>query len=392
MRHRLERAALAALLPGLGIAGAWTIPLEGQRAPLPPIPNIAGKVLTVKGPVDPGVLGETLMHEHIFIDFQSPQPRPQGPAAGPVTLANLGAVRMGLGSPTSNGFLADFDESLHEVMEFKYAGGGTIVDMSNIGLGRDPKGLARISNASGLHVVMGAGWYQKQFHPLDMDQKTVEEMTDAIVRDIVVGVDATAIRSGVIGEVGINGNPLTENERKSTRASGRASRLTGAPISFHVGGVGEEKFEVLDILASEGVDMSHVVMGHSNALAVDLPLARRVLARGVSIEFDYLGAPGSPGGYLSARDDKKVAKGLVALVKEGYADRIVLGHDVCTKIQLKAYGGLGFTYISDYFLPELREMGVSEQDIHKMMVENPRRVLAFTAPRTSSNRLPRPPS
>ncbi len=380
-QHRCDRVALVGLLVALGIAGLWTTPLAGQRAPLPAIPNLAGKVLTVKGPVDPSVLGETLMHEHIFIDFQSPRPRPQGPAAVPVTLANLGAVRMARGPATSNGFLADFDESLYEVMEFKYAGGGTIVDVSNIGLGRDPKGLARISNASGLHVVMGAGWYQKQFHPLDMDQKTVEEMTDVIVRDVAVGVDGTGVRSGVIGEVGINGNPLIDNERKSTRASGRASRLTGAPISFHVGGVGEEKFEVLDILASEGVDLSHVVMGHSNALAVDLPLARRVLARGVYIEFDYLGAPGSPGGYLSARDDQKVAKGLAALVKEGYADRIVLGHDVCTKIQLKTYGGLGFTYISDYFLPALRTMGVSEQDIHKMMVENPRRALTFTAPR-----------
>lgn len=374
------------LVLALPIAGLALVSVAGQRPPLPQIPDIAGQVLTVLGPVDPATLGETLMHEHIFIDFQSPVPRTPSRATDvararqPVSLATLGAVRMG-GPSLDNGFLADPDESLAEVLEFKYAGGGTIVDLSNLGLGRDPHALRRIAHASGLRVLMGAGWYAKPFHPLDMDRRTVEDLTDVIVRDVAVGVDGTTVRSGVIGEVGINGNPLTPNELKSVRASGRASRLTGAPISFHVGGVGEEKLQVLDILASEGVDLSHVVMGHSNALAVDLPLARRVLARGVFIEFDYLGAPGSPGGWIGPRDDLKVARGLVALVKEGYGDRIVLGHDICTKIQLKRYGGPGYTYITEHFLPVLRTLGLTEADVHRIMVENPRRALTFTAPR-----------
>lgn len=354
--------------------------------PLPPIPNLSGKVLTVRGPVDPSVLGQTLMHEHIFIDFQSPVPRVRthatevGDAANPVTLANLHLVRTGRPS-SNNGKLVDFDESLAEVMEFKRIGGGTMVDVSNLGLGRDPRALLDISHASGLHVVMGAGWYAKPFHPLDMDKRTVDDLANVIVRDIVIGVDGTGIRSGVIGEVGVDGEPLTDNERKSTRASARASRLTGAPITFHVGGDKEEKLETLDIVASEGVDMKNVVMGHSNWLAIYLPLARRVLARGVFIEFDYLGSPGSPGGSLGPRNDHKVALGIAQLVKEGYADQIVLGHDVCTKIQQKRYGGGGFTYIHDYFLPALRRMGVSDRDLQKMMVDNPRRALTFTAPR-----------
>ena len=60
--------------------------------------------------------------------------------------------------------------------------------------------------------------------------------------------------------------------------------------------------------------------------------------------------------------------------------QIVLGHDTCNKLQLRKYGGLGYTYIHEYFLPALRELGVSEADIHTMMVENPARILAFAAP------------
>ena len=355
------------------------------QSTLPAIPNIAGKALTVRGPVDPSTLGRTLMHEHIFIDFQLPLPEPSphatevGISHEKLSLANLSAVRSGVWNQ-DNDSLRDWEDSYNEVIQYKRVGGGTIVDVSNIRLGRDPKALFRMSNATELNIVMGAGWYQKRYHPLNMDRLTLEEMTQIIVRDIAVGVDGTRIRSGVIGEIGINGNPLTPNEIKSTRASARAARLTGAPMSFHVGGYREEKFTILDIVASEGVDLKRVVMGHSNGLALDLPLARRVLARGVTLEFDWLGALGSPGGTLGASDDIKVAQGLVQLVKEGYGDRIVIAHDVCTKLQLKKYGGLGFTYIDDYFLPTLKKMGLTDADIRKIMIDNPARQLTFVAP------------
>jgi phosphotriesterase-related protein len=372
---------------GAALAAIFVFRMAGQRPEQPNIQNLAGKILTVNGPIEPSRLGQTLMHEHIFIDFQNPSPAPipSRPADAerylqPLTLANLGAVRQGA-SLRENPFLGDFEESLAEIREFKNRGGDAIVDVSNIGLGRDPRALQRVSRASGLQVVMGAGWYQKQFHPLDMDQRTVEKLTEAIVRDVTQGVDGTGIRSGIIGEVGINGNPLTPNEVKSTRASARASRLTGAPITFHVGGFREEKFQVLDVVASEGVDLSSVVMGHSSSVSNDVPFMKRLLARGVFIEFDYMGVSGGPGALLGPVNDSVVARGIAELVKAGYADRIVLAHDVCTKIQLKKYGGQGFTYISDYFLPELSRLGVSDADIHKIMVDNPRRALTFVAPR-----------
>jgi len=379
MTHSRLAATFACAL--LGWCG---IDAHAQPA-LPAIPDIAGQVLTVLGPVAPGTLGRTLMHEHIFIDFQLPYPEPP-PHATAVGLSQekfglqqLSAVRAGAWNQ-DNDSLRDWDTSYAEVLEYKRVGGGTIVDVSNIRLGRDPKALLRMSHATGLHIVMGAGWYQKRYHPRNMDQLTLEDMTGIIVRDIALGVDGTRIRSGVIGEIGINGNPLTPNEIKSIHASARAARLTGAPMSFHVGGYREEKLTVLDMVAAEGVDLSRVVMGHSNGLALDLPLARRVLARGVTLEFDWLGALGSPGGYLGPSDDIKVAKGLVQLVKEGYGDRIVIAHDVCTKLQLKKYGGLGFTYIDEYFLPALRKIGLSETDIRKIMVDNPARQLSFVAP------------
>lgn len=348
------------------------------------IPNIAGRVLTVAGPVDPSRLGQTLMHEHVFVDLRRPpgfhRPGEDSPeAAEPLTLANLASVRHGRPN-ADNDVLGDFDEMLAEVLAFARAGGGTMVEVSPIGLGRDPEALLRMSRASGLNVVMGGGWYTPTFHPPDMGERTVDELADVIVRDIVIGVGGTGVRSGIIGEVGAESAPLTDDELKSVRASGRASGITGAPVTFHVGGVGEEKLRVLDILEEEGVAPSNVVMGHAAEILTDPSLADRLLARGVFVEFDFLASPGSPWGHLVLTSDHKIARGIADLVERGHAGQIVLGHDVCQKIQLKRYGGQGYDYIPRHFLPALRRLGVSERAIHMIMVENPARALAFTDP------------
>jgi phosphotriesterase-related protein len=373
---------------------AWVgAPVCVSAAQTPAIPNLAGKVQTVLGPVDPAEIGPALMHEHIFINFQKPMPEPRRFANAeeaaayeqPITLANLHRVRYG-GDVRGRDFLGDFDEMYQEVMEFRKFGGRTIVDVSEIGLGRDPAALTRMSHATGLSIVMGASWYTKNYYPPDMDQRTVDELADVIVRDVTVGVDGTGIRSGVIGEIGIDGGPLTPNELKVIRASARASRITGAPMTFHAGGVNEERLVSIDASLAEGVKPEQIIMGHSGALTPNMPLVRRILAKGVYLQIDWLGVITGPDGVLGNRSDRTIAAAIVELVREGYGDRLLLGHDICTKPQLKKYGGGGFSYISEYFLPELRRQGLSAAAIHKIMVENPRRALTFKAPRPAIGR------
>ncbi|MBS0399701.1 MAG: hypothetical protein JSR95_13610, partial [Proteobacteria bacterium] len=231
----------------LGLALAVAPGLNGalaQGAARSAIPDIAGKVMTVNGPIDPSALGETLMHEHIFINFQ------KAPAMVPPP-TDITVVRAPADIPKGMAAgLTDFDQSLTAIMEFRHAGGGTIVDVSQFGLTRDPLALKLISRVSGLNVVMGSGFYMRQMHPPDMDQLTVEQLTDIIVHDITVGAQGTDIRSGIIGEVGVVGKPLTANELKSVRASARAARITGAPMSIHNFETLEEMQKVLDVIQS----------------------------------------------------------------------------------------------------------------------------------------------
>jgi phosphotriesterase-related protein len=197
------------------------------------------------------------------------------------------------------------------------------------------------------------------------------------VHDITVGAQGTHIRSGIIGEIGVEGRPLTDNEIKSTRASARASVLTGAPMSFHMGGgTPEEKQRIMDIVGEEGVDLNHVVMGHNSS--GDVAQMKRITARGAYIEFDFMGF-GAQAVTPEATD--KLAQNIANLVNGGLTDRILVGHDVCTQPQLKKNGGGGFGYISNSVVPALKAKGVSDEAIHKILVDNPRRVLTFVAPR-----------
>jgi phosphotriesterase-related protein len=361
--------------------------VSAQRGGAPAIPNLAGRVLTVRGPIEPAAIGPTLMHEHIFIDFRAPEragswvplQRPPQPPQQQTGAGQQGRVG-GRGTPGWN-LLDNYEESLAEVMEFKKVGGGTIVDVTNFGLSRNPERLKRISEASGLQVVMGAGWYQKALHPPDMTDRTVEELTEIIVRDIVAGAQGTTIRSGIVGEVGVQGRPITENEIKSIRASARASRLTGAPMTFHMGGgTPEEKQQTLDIVASEGVDLNRVVMGHNGS--GDVAVMKRITDRGAYIEFDYIGdAPPTPDDGAGLRQlAERRAQQIKSLIDGGLTDRILVAHDVCTQPQLKKNGGGGFVFTSNLVVPALKALGVSDEVIRKIMIDNPRRVLTFVAP------------
>jgi phosphotriesterase-related protein len=361
---------------------------RGQRGTSPAIPNLAGKILTVAGPIDPSVAGQTLMHEHIFIDFKAPppmmpppiginvlkltQPAPRGQVGdrpGPVPGLSPG-TRSGRGG--GGGGLTDYDESLAEIMAFKKIGGGTIVDVTNFGLTRDPEALLRISKASGLHVVMGAGWYQKALHPPDMSDRSVDELTNIVVGDVTVGAQGTRIRSGIIGEVGINGNPLIDNELKSIRASARAARLTGAPMLLHSFAPPAEMMQALDIIASEGVDLTRVVMGHSGR---DISATRQFFDRGVYIEWDYMGQSDQ----MTPARAEQIATTIASAINAGFADKVLVAHDICTKAQLAKNGGGGYTYIATMIVPALLAKGISDETIRKILIDNPRRALTFVA-------------
>ena len=345
--------------------------------------SLSGMAHTVLGPVSPDDLGPTTTHEHLLIDFKMmfrpPSEASERPKAfEPVTLQNLGWVSYDPFRSQDNLELLDEETAIDEVQRFKAAGGRTIVEATTFGIGRDPHGLVRIARATGVNIVMGAGYYVDAVHPNDMDDKSDSEIADEIVAQLTIGVDDTGVRAGIIGELGCTW-PLTDNERKVLRGGARAQRETGAAILIHPGRDPAAPFEVLDVLAEAGADTRRVIIGHLDRTIADVDILLELARRGPYLEYDLFGwevSNYSPSDMDMPNDAQRIAF-IERLVQEGHADQVVIAHDMCFKSRLASYGGHGYSHILENIVPRMRARGIPEGDIDSIVVANPARVLTY---------------
>jgi len=347
---------------------------------------LAGKAQTVLGIIEGEELGVTLPHEHLIFDGKAMFSEPSGAserglAYQPVSMEILSWLRYHPYENIDNMRLFDEQEAIAEAMLFKQAGGNTIVDVTNIGLGRDPKALARISRVTGLNIIMGSGHYTAPSHSADMSAKTEEEITEEIVRDITIGVSESEIRAGIIGEIG-GSWPFEDNEKKAMRAAARAQQLTGASINIHPGRKRETAFEIVEILTNAGADLSRVILSHIEARVRDHSGRCELAKAGCCIEYDLWGWEGHFPSYFTAdildipNDTQRIYE-IRQLIDEGYLNQILISHDICTKSRRACYGGWGYAHISNYVVPMMLKRGMTNEQINIIMVENPKRLLCF---------------
>ena len=342
-----------------------------------------GLVQTVLGLVPPSELGATTTHEHLYIDFsfmyRPAQDTPsQELADAPIALENLGWVRRNYYSNRSNLQLTDLDTTIREVRKFNDVGGGAMVDATSMGIGRKPDALTQISRESGVHIVMGAGFYVAAVHPKDMDERTVDDLAREIISDISEGVDGTGVKAGIIGEIGCSW-PLAPNERKSLSAGAIAQRETGAAILIHPGRHPDAPSEILEVLANSGADLSRVIMGHLDRTLFEFDALLSIAASGCYLEWDLFGNEGSyyPLAEIDMPSDAQRLGFIARIADAGYSDKIVIGQDICTKHRLVRYGGHGYGHILENIVPKMRRKGFSEDLIQAITVGNPAEILAF---------------
>lgn len=345
-------------------------------------PANRGEAQSVIGPVSADRLGVTMVHEHLLHDAGCLYAEPtgggeRGRARERMTLENLAWVRRNWISNIDNLHLDDEALAIKEVMELKLEGGDTLVEVSNIGLERDPHGLQRIARATGLNIIMGAGYYVDSAHPPDMDERLETEIEEEIVHDVLEGVGTTGVRAGIIGELGCSW-PLTPNEAKVLRAAAKAQHRCGAAITIHIGRDVRSPGEIADCLDDAGADLSRVILGHMDRIEHPMSIMCGLAERGCYIAFDTFGQetwvyPFSPADRLT---DAQRVDLQVALISEGFLDRLVVSHDIGFKHRLSAYGGCGYGHILSTVVPHhMRRKGMTEEQLHAILVDNPARVL-----------------
>jgi phosphotriesterase-related protein len=346
--------------------------------------DISGKVQTVLGPIDPSELGITVTHEHLLLDItcytvEAEHATGRAFRDAPITMDMLGDLPSRFLYSLENMRLLDDQTATEEVLRFRHAGGGSVVDTTSANIARDPLAYARISRATGLNVVMGAGYYVSVSLPDDMPDRTADSITEEIVRDLTVGVGDTGVRSGVIGEIGCS-LPLHPQEKKSVYASGMAQKETGAPLTLHSPGDWKAKHEVLQVLLEAGANPQKIIFGHSDGFR-DRDGLRALAEAGCYIQLDVFGWEDTslervmPGVRFTS--DAERLEIIADVAEMGFIDRVMVGQDVCQPWQYARNGGKGFSHHLENIVPRMRGLGFTEADLHKIFVENPARAFAF---------------
>jgi len=271
-----------------------------------------------------------------------------------------------------------------DVLEFRDAGGKTLVDSMPCGGGRNPSKLAQITDRTGVNIVCPTGLHLEKYYPPGHwgEHLSVDEIAEFFISDIEQGIDSrdyngpavarTPHRAGVI-KVATSGDRPTERERKIIQAAIMAHRKTGAPILTHTE-QGEGALDQVRLFRELGASLDHVVISHTDRKP-DPAYHKEVLSTGVMLEYDSASRWPAP-------DGNPTLALVLTMFAEGFGKQILLGMDAARRKYWRSYGGNpGLAFLLRDFVPRLRSGGLRQNDIDAIFVHNPQRCYCFHSER-----------
>ncbi len=299
-------------------------------------------IQTVRGQIKPSELGMTLIHEHIMVDF-------------------IGADRV-----SKDRYDADevFDVMLPYLEEIKALGVTGFGDCTPMYLARDAQLLARLAEAVDMNIITNTGLYKEPYLPQDAFQKSADELAQIWIGEMENGIEDTGIKPGFI-KIAVNPGNLIPIQQKIVRAAARTSLATGMTIASHTAN-GIAAMEELDILTEEGLPLNKFIFVHA-ASESDQEYHFRAAERGAWVEYD---------GISKAQADRNIQL-IIGMLEKGYEDNLLLSQDAGWYNVGQPGGGniRGYTYLVEEFIPLMKNSGISQDTIDKLMIVNPAQAL-----------------
>ncbi len=297
-------------------------------------------IRTVLGDIKKEEFGNTLAHEHFII--------------------NLDHVRH---DGQSN--IDTPEEVMPEILKAMEGGIEGAVEVTTIDMWRDVLKLKEISEKTHLNIVCSTGFYLSEYHPEYLDDMTAEDIAKIYEKELVEGIDDTGIKAGIIAEIASSPKEFVGHEKKILEAAGIAAARTGFAVSTHTGRF--TAMETVETLLSKGMNPDKIIIGHQD-LIDDTDYHIELLKKGVNIGFDTCGK-------VAYQSDETRAHNIMTLIEKGYGDHIVLSNDVSRRTYFTSYGKDGYTAVMNKVVPLLKEYGIKDEDLNKLLKENIARIL-----------------
>jgi phosphotriesterase-related protein len=310
------------------------------------------EINTVSGIINGQQLGCTLIHEHLrtrseSIAFQFPHLYDEDD---------------------------EFQQAVYQVNEVKTRGVKTICDPTVMELGRDIRFMERVAHETGVQIIAATGIYSYHYIPPHFQNRDINYMAEVFIRDIEVGVQNTDIRAGFL-KCATDAQGITPDVEKVIRAVARAHHKTGVPIMTHSHPASGTGLLQLEILQKEGVTPENILIGHCGDTD-NIDYLLRILDKGAFIGMDRYG-------NTRRLPTEKRNSTVIDLVKRGYTNQMFLSQDYCCTIdwyppEVKKEMKLKWSmyFIFDEVIPYFKESGITDEQIHTMMIENAQRWFA----------------
>jgi phosphotriesterase-related protein len=310
-------------------------------------------VETVRGPVELTGLGPTLMHEHVFV-------------LDPEALINFGHVW----GPSYWDEEVRVADAIVRLQQLRDSGIQTLVDPTAPGLGRNIPRIQRINAGVDLNIVVATGVYAFLELPSFLAYRSDEAIVELFVRELREGIDDTGVKAAFL-KCAVEEHGLVGDVPRILAAVAAASVETGAPVMVHTNAVAKTGLPALDVLTKAGVDPARIVIAHAGD-SNDLEYLRAIAATGAALGCDRFNIE-----HFNPEANR--IETLLALIAEGYTDRVHLGHDAACFMDFMignpffAEERPDYLHISTKVLPALRQAGVTQEQIDEMLVVNPQR-------------------
>ncbi|BDR91375.1 phosphotriesterase family protein [Vulcanisaeta souniana] len=304
------------------------------------------------GEISPSDMGLTLFHEHLRLTTE--------------------VVRWNW--PHLYNESEEFRRAVDAVNAVKRFGVKTIVDLTVAGIGRDVRFDERVARATGVNIIMGTGFYTYTELPFYFRNRGIDSLVDVFMHDITIGIQGTNTRAVFVKAV-IDSPGLTRDVEMAIRAVARTHVKTGAPIITHSFVGNRSSLELIRIFKEEGVDLSRAVIGHVGDTD-DVSFIEQVLREGAFVGLDRFGLD------LYLPLEKRV-RTTIELIRRGWVDQILLSHDYCpvidwypTETVRNMVPDWSMTLIFEKVIPRLRDEGVTQEQVDKILMDNPRRLFS----------------
>ena len=314
----------------------------------PALPLLADQdIMTVTGRIRNSKMGRALIHEHILVDF--------------VGAKDYNLDRWDKAEVT--------EKVLPYLLEVKELGCETLVDCTPAYLGRDVNLLQDLSRQSGLQILTNTGYYgarDNQHLPKSAFSDSAESIAQVWIDEYIKGIDGTDIKPGFV-KIGVNPGSLSPLHQKLVRAAALTHKETGLTIASHTGEA-TPAFEEMEILKSEGVDLSAFVWVHAqNERNTNRHI--EAAARGAWVSLDGVHKD-KLDWYLEILSHLKLA---------GLLNKVLLSQDAGWYRPGESDGGdfRGYTDLFTHLVPAMNKRAFTKKEIRIILEKNPAEAFAI---------------